>query len=93
MAVIHISEAEAARDFAGLLARVRAGEEVCIDDASRTIAVIRSPEANPPRRKLSEILQRAKERGSAVTLDDQFGRDLEEIIRSREHEVLGNRWE
>ena len=31
MAVIHISEAEAARDFAGLLARVRAGTEVVIE--------------------------------------------------------------
>ena len=28
MAVIHISEAEAARDFTALLARVRAGAEV-----------------------------------------------------------------
>ncbi len=32
MAVIHISEAEAARDFAGLMARVRAGAEVVIEN-------------------------------------------------------------
>jgi hypothetical protein len=30
--VIHISEAEAARDFSGLLARVRAGAEVVIEN-------------------------------------------------------------
>jgi hypothetical protein len=34
MATIHISEADAARDFAGLMARVRAGVDVVIDDAS-----------------------------------------------------------
>ncbi len=34
MATIRITEAEAARDFAGLMARVRAAAEVVIDDAS-----------------------------------------------------------
>jgi len=31
MAVVHIPEAEAARDLPGLLARVRAGEEIVIE--------------------------------------------------------------
>ena len=35
MAITHISEAEAAADFPGLLARVRAGEEIVIDPVPR----------------------------------------------------------
>jgi uncharacterized protein (DUF433 family) len=40
--VIHISEAEAARDFATLLAEVRAGAEVVIESNDRPVAVMRS---------------------------------------------------
>jgi antitoxin (DNA-binding transcriptional repressor) of toxin-antitoxin stability system len=40
MAVIHISEAEAARDFAGLLARVRAGAEIVIENGAQPVAVL-----------------------------------------------------
>lgn len=40
-AVIHVSEAQAAEDFSKLLAQVRAGVEVVIEDNARPIAVIR----------------------------------------------------
>jgi antitoxin (DNA-binding transcriptional repressor) of toxin-antitoxin stability system len=50
MATIHISATEAARDFAGLLARVRAGAEVVIEDGPLTVAVLHTPE--PPRRSI-----------------------------------------
>jgi len=36
--VIHISEAEAASDFAALMARVRAGAEVIIENGARPVA-------------------------------------------------------
>jgi antitoxin (DNA-binding transcriptional repressor) of toxin-antitoxin stability system len=42
MAIIHISEAEAASDFAALMARVRAGEEIVIESGSHPVAVIRA---------------------------------------------------
>ena len=48
--VIHISEAEAAGDFAGLLARVRAGAEVVIENGNHPVAVIHAPA--PPRRSM-----------------------------------------
>lgn len=48
MAVIHISEADAARDFAGLMARVRAGVEIVIENGTYPAAVLRV--ATPPRR-------------------------------------------
>jgi len=39
--VIHISDAEAASDFASLLDRVRAGEEVVIEHDTHPVAVLR----------------------------------------------------
>ena len=58
MAVIHISEAEAARDFAALLARVRAGAEVVIDHGASPSVVLRLA-AERPVRRLSESLRLA----------------------------------
>jgi antitoxin (DNA-binding transcriptional repressor) of toxin-antitoxin stability system len=63
--VVHISEAEAASNFAVLLARVRAGIEVVIGDELRPVAVIRP--AEPHVRLLSESLRLAKEHGSTAT--------------------------
>jgi antitoxin (DNA-binding transcriptional repressor) of toxin-antitoxin stability system len=42
--VIHISEEEAARDFASLMARVRAGAEVVIEHDAQPVAVLRPVE-------------------------------------------------
>ena len=38
--VIQVSEAEAMRDFASLMARVRSGTEVVIEDHARPVAVV-----------------------------------------------------
>jgi antitoxin (DNA-binding transcriptional repressor) of toxin-antitoxin stability system len=43
MAVIHISESEAIRDFAAVLAHVRAGAEVIIESHHNPIAVLVPP--------------------------------------------------
>ena len=40
--VIHISEAEAANDFASLLDRVRKGAEIVIETDERPVAVLRA---------------------------------------------------
>ena len=42
--VIYISEAEAASDFAALLARVRAGTEVIIEHNDQPIAIVHAQE-------------------------------------------------
>jgi prevent-host-death family protein len=78
--VIHISEAEAANDFASLLKHVRAGAEIVIEHDSRPVAVVRPVE--PSVRLLSESLRLAKEHGSTATLDGDFGADLEAIVNS-----------
>ena len=78
MALIHISEADAINDFASVLARVRAGEEIVIESNRNPIALVR-PAAEPVR-LLSESLRRAKERGSTVTLDGDFTRILKKQL-------------
>ena len=77
---IRVSEAEAANDFASLLARVRAGAEVVIERDAEAVAVIRP--AAPHVRLLSESLRLAKERGSNATLDGEFGHDLDAVVSS-----------
>lgn len=86
MATIHISAAEAARDFAALLARVCAGAEVVIDDDESPSVLLRIL-AERPVRRLSESLRMAKEHGSVATLDGGFAADLEAIVKSHPEPV------
>jgi antitoxin (DNA-binding transcriptional repressor) of toxin-antitoxin stability system len=83
--VIHISEAEAASDFASLLAHVRAGAEVVIENNARPVAVLHA--AEPVRRTISECIALAKtheeETGKAPVLDADFAEDVEEILSHR----------
>ena len=65
--VIYISDAEAASNFADVLARVPAGAEIVIGDEVRPVAVVRP--AEPHVRLLSESLRLAKEHASTATLD------------------------
>lgn len=78
--VIHISETEAASNFADVSARVRAGAEVVIGSGKLPVAVIRP--AEPDTRLLSESLRLAKEHGSTATLDPDFAKDVEAAIAS-----------
>ena len=85
MAVVHISEADAARDLAGVMARVYAGEEVVIDNGSLAVALLPSP--MPSRRSISDCIALAKkheeESGEAPILAPDFAADVEEIVRNR----------
>jgi antitoxin (DNA-binding transcriptional repressor) of toxin-antitoxin stability system len=84
--VIHISEAEAASDFALVMARVREGAEVIIERDAKPVAVVRPAEALRGR-PISECIAlaeaHAKETGCEPTLEPDFAADLEEIIKSR----------
>lgn len=86
MAVTHIPETEAVRDFAGLLARVRSGEEIVIEREASPAVVLRVAE-EPRGRLLSESIalakKHAKELGYEPRMDPDFAADLEEIIRNR----------
>jgi antitoxin (DNA-binding transcriptional repressor) of toxin-antitoxin stability system len=91
MAVIHISEAEAARDFAAVMDYVRAGAEVVIDNDASPVAVLR-PATNPNLRRLSESLKMARARASEVTLDGTFERDLMDVINGQ-REPIKSEWD
>ena len=85
MATIHISEADAARDFPALMAHVRAGEEIVIESDKQPIAILRA--ATPPNRLISEVISLAKlheaETGAEPVMDATFAADVEERIARR----------
>ena len=93
MATIHISEAEAARDFAGVMAHVRLGAEVVIENETRAVAVVRPAVPADPGRLLSEIIAAAESRGSSALLDGDFARDLEEVINSHPEPLDPPAWD
>jgi len=84
--VIHISELEGATHFAALLAGLSAGEEIVIEDDSRTVAVVHP--AEPLLRTISECIALAKaheeETGEAPVLDPDFAEDMGKIIQHRQ---------
>lgn len=86
MAAARIPEAEAARDFMGLLARVRAGEEVVIEKEAAPAVVLRvavEPRGRPLSVSIALAETHAKEMGFEPGMDPDFAADLDEIIRSR----------
>src|SRR5450432_2642389 len=87
MATFHISEAEAARDFASVMARVRAGAEVVIESGELPKAVVRLAESEFRPRLLSESIALArkhtKDLGYEPRMNPEFASDLEEVIDGR----------
>jgi antitoxin (DNA-binding transcriptional repressor) of toxin-antitoxin stability system len=94
--VIHVSDKEAAEDFAALLARVREGAEVVIEHDARPVAVVRAADTFRGR-LLSEAIALAKahasELGYEPTLDAEFAADLEEIIESHRKPLNPPAWD
>ena len=84
--VLHVSEADLARDMRAILERVQTGAEVVVERDAQPLAVIRS--ASPVRRKISECIALAKvheaESGEAPRLDADFAADIEAIVRGRQ---------
>jgi hypothetical protein len=64
---------------------------VIVEQDHRPIAVIRLPHRSG--RPISEIVRQARERNSEVTLDPDFGKDLEAIIDSHQHAWNPPSWE
>jgi antitoxin (DNA-binding transcriptional repressor) of toxin-antitoxin stability system len=89
MATIHISETEAARDLAGLLARVRAGAEVVIE-SDAALVVLRTPA--PPRRSIEEAIALLPE-DSPATIDEDFARDVQEAVSAHREPLDPAAWD
>jgi hypothetical protein len=80
MAVVHMTEAEAVKDIAAVLALVRQGIEVLVEQDHRAVAVIRP--AQPAGRMISEVIADLKARGSNAVMDNDFALDIEEGIKA-----------
>jgi antitoxin (DNA-binding transcriptional repressor) of toxin-antitoxin stability system len=90
MATIHISVTDAARDFPGLLARVRAGAEVVIEDGPLTVAVLHTPA--PQRRSIEECIALLPE-DSTATIDEDFAHDVAEAVAAHREPLNPPAWD
>jgi antitoxin (DNA-binding transcriptional repressor) of toxin-antitoxin stability system len=90
MAVVHITEAELARDLHAVLQKVRQGLEVVVEHNHQAVAVL-SP-AVPPRRKISDVLARMP-KNSTATMDADFARDIEAAIESHREPLEPPKWD
>lgn len=90
-ATVHMSEAELASDLHAALAKVQQGVEIVIEQDHRPVAVLRATHASG--RPITEILREAKLRNSTVTLDEDFGKDLEEIVASHRQPWTPPAWD
>jgi len=88
---VRITEAELARDIHAVLARVQEGVEVIVEQNHRPVAVIKTPRGAG--RLLSEAIALAAARGSTVTLDEGFMKDVEAGIASRSQPWTPPDWE
>ena len=87
MATLHISRDEALKDLNALITRAGTGDEIVIEEDSGPIAMLTQPLPKP--RLLSESLRILEARGSNVTLDNEFGNDLTDVI-NQHREVLSD---
>jgi antitoxin (DNA-binding transcriptional repressor) of toxin-antitoxin stability system len=82
MAQVHMSEAEVAKNFAAVLKAVRQGVEVVVEQDSRPVAIIKTPQG--PGRAIDECIGLAKayeERlGYAPVPDAEFAKDVQAAI-------------
>jgi prevent-host-death family protein len=88
--VIHISDLDAAKDFADLLARVRQGAEVVIERDGKPVAVVRG--ADLSHLSLAERLKLIPEDSPAV-MDEDFARDVEAAIESHREPLEPPAWD
>lgn len=87
---IRISEAEAASNFASLLARVRAGAEIVIERDKHPIAVLHAPTPSP--RTIAECIALLPE-DSTATIDEDFAKDIEAVVSSHQEPLEPPKWE
>jgi antitoxin (DNA-binding transcriptional repressor) of toxin-antitoxin stability system len=90
MATIHISEFDAARDFAGLMAHIRAGAEIVIEDGTSPVAVLRTPA--PPCRSIEECIALLPA-DSPATIDEDFASDVAAAIAAHREPLNAPAWD
>lgn len=86
-----MSEADVVKDIVAVLAKVRQGSEIVIEQGNRAVAVIKPSE--PVGRMISEVIADLRARGSEATIDDHFARDIEEGIKAHRQPWDPPSWE
>lgn len=97
MATVHMSEAEVARNLRAVLAKVRQGVEIVIEQDHRPVAVLRPSESTRTGRKLSECVALAKDYeaklGDAPIPDEDFTKDVQAGIDARRDSFQPPAWD
>jgi prevent-host-death family protein len=88
--VIHVSESEAADNFASLMERVRAGAEVVIENNAQPVAIVQPAEL--VRRKISECIALLPD-DSTATIDPDFATDVEAAVESHREPLTPPAWD
>ena len=91
MAQLHMTEAEVAKDFAAVLEKIRQGAEIIVERDAQPVAVIKLPQFRG--RPIDECIALAQAGGSHATLDEEFAKDLEDIIDSRREPFNPPAWD
>ena len=90
MATFHISEADAVRDIAGLLARAYLGEEIVIEKDAAPAFVLRK--AAPPRRSIEECIALLPA-DSTATIDEDFASDVAAAVAAHREPLNPPAWD
>jgi antitoxin (DNA-binding transcriptional repressor) of toxin-antitoxin stability system len=80
MPQVHMSEAEVAKNFAAVLAQVRQGVEVVVEQDARPVAVIRTPVSKG--RRISEVIAALEASGANAVIDEDFAQDVQEAVKA-----------
>jgi antitoxin (DNA-binding transcriptional repressor) of toxin-antitoxin stability system len=88
--VLHISEADLAKDVRSIVQRVQSGAQVVIERDAQPVAVIRTPE--PVRRTISECIALLPA-NSTATIDPDFAKDVEAAIAAHREPLEPPAWD
>src|SRR6266849_1542693 len=92
---VRITEAELVRDVHAVLAKVRQGVEVIVEQDHHPVAVIKAPEA--PGRKIGECIALAKafetKLGYAPVPDPDFAKDVQAAIDAHREPLNPPSWD
>ncbi len=91
MAIVRMSEAEVVKNIAAVLASVRRGSEIVIEQDHCPVAVIKPSQFVG--RMISEVIADLKARGSNAVMDDDFARDIEAGIEAHRQPWNPPSWE
>lgn len=92
MAVIHIPEEEAVKDFGSVLTKHHAGDSIVIDGPNRSLRLV--PNYSPKPRTGQEILEiYEKLPGERGFMDEDFARDVMDFRKRHPESLDSSKWD